>query len=287
MPDACARKSALAKHYVLQALELDYSASARLQADVQCLPFSEIRPPRVLANVDTFRPIIGLGNRDHDLALVRWILPHFRMALRRKKQDLDYYSTILKQPEEPIPRPTYPRCAGGLRAEYNFVGSATSELSSDEESRVQDPPASRVKTPNTFFTPSIPPGSSSSHPTPLLFDDTMPHNPLDVNLHSSPAEESRSKHFDLALHVQVLRRDVAAMKELDDRIGSLITRLCNRIKEALGRRVWAGKPIYPRDANKRVVVSREDWMEKVNFGGARSKPSSVLSPSAVDDKPIS
>ncbi|KAL5530631.1 hypothetical protein ACEPAF_6889 [Sanghuangporus sanghuang] len=269
------RKRAFTKHYLLRALELDYSASARLQSDIQRLPLHEVQPQRFRVNVDTFRPIYSIACRNNDLGLLKWMLPHFRMARQRKRQDLDYYTAILENPLAPIPSPAYPRDQGGFLREYGFT-----ERSSSKQPQVQNTDgSSSTGIPNepsvTFFTPSMPSPSSSDASSTSQREEPTPCG-LDVSL--EPASSSSQSHqdpFDLALHVEVLQRDVTQLKQLDNRIGPAFTRLHIRLKEALGRRIWAGKKIYLRTARRRVKISREAWMDIVNFGGKKPSPASA------------
>ncbi|KAL5488146.1 hypothetical protein ACEPAI_6254 [Sanghuangporus weigelae] len=269
------RKKTFTKHYLLQALELDYSASAQLQSDIQRLPLREVQPQLFRVNVDTFRPVYSIASRNNDLGLLKWMLPHFRMARRRKRQDLDYYVAILENLVAPIPSPAYPRDQGGFLREYGFTGR-----SSLRQPQTQNADGSSLTgTPNepsvTFFTPSVPSPSSSDASSASQREQPAPDG-LDVSLEpASSSSQRRQDQIDLALHVEMLQRDVTELRKLDSRIGAALTRLHIRLKEALGRRVWAGKSIYLRTARARVKVSREAWMDMVNFGGRKPSPASA------------
>ncbi|EJD01057.1 uncharacterized protein FOMMEDRAFT_21511 [Fomitiporia mediterranea MF3/22] len=253
-------ETTLAKHYVQQAIQLDYTSSKALRSDIQTLPLASVGIPKVLVNADTFRPILGLINRNFDIGLLRWLLPHFRKTRRRKLQDLQYCSTALGQ-----------MAGDEVQREDESLGETSAGFA--EESLNPVSPPDTITKATTFFTPSSPP--SPLHPTPALTDESVQRTSLDSHLESSSSRSANNpKLFDLSLHVSILGRDVQAMRKLDRRIGAALARLSIRRKEALGRRIWAGKNVFVRDSKKRTTVSREDWMDMVNFGGRRECTSS-------------
>lgn len=74
------------------------------------------------------------------------------------------------------------------------------------------------------------------------------------------------KPFDVPLHINILSREIEGLTPLQAHIDFLISRTTQRIKERLGRRVWAGKDIWLRsEGNMRRGVGKQQWKEEVNF----------------------
>lgn len=80
-----------------------------------------------------------------------------------------------------------------------------------------------------------------------------------------PPELPDSKPFDVDLHVQVLQRNIQEIEEFEKRLEYVKGRTTQRIKERLGRRVWAGKDVFFMDQGKRVKTTRDRWKDVVNF----------------------
>ncbi|PPQ99917.1 hypothetical protein CVT24_009598 [Panaeolus cyanescens] len=80
-----------------------------------------------------------------------------------------------------------------------------------------------------------------------------------------PPELSEPKSFNVDLHVQILERNVLEIEQFAKRLEYVLGRTTQRVKERLGRRVWAGKDVFFMDQGKRVKTTRERWKEIVNF----------------------
>ncbi|THH05121.1 hypothetical protein EW145_g5027 [Phellinidium pouzarii] len=273
---ARSRNTVLAKHYVLQVSEKDRLSTTLLREELKSKPLPGILRPDIQANVDSFRPILGLANQDRDVALVKWLMYHVRMVLRRKKDDLKFFSAVLAE----VQSGTYLPASAPENESISAVGDPiSSPLSNvdplDVNTERRQKSVTAVESTSTFFT------SSANTTSPLLpLDSTI--DPLDTQEHDTTADPDASsvrlvdppKTLDLELFVTLLQRDIAAMALLDKRIGTALSRLCVRLKEKLGRRVWKDKSIYLRDENGRRQVSREFWMQEVNFAASSAKESS-------------
>ncbi|KAF9473737.1 hypothetical protein BDN70DRAFT_843226 [Pholiota conissans] len=91
-----------------------------------------------------------------------------------------------------------------------------------------------------------------------------PTDPLDPDT-TNPAPTH--KPFSPTLHAQILRQTLSELTTLSARIDYDTARTSQRIKERLGRRVFASAPkdIYIRDEDRRRVVDKDTWRSIVNF----------------------
>ncbi|KAI9067586.1 hypothetical protein FKP32DRAFT_1620029 [Trametes sanguinea] len=103
---------------------------------------------------------------------------------------------------------------------------------------------------STFFDPSSSPGSTST----------------DV----APPKKPRQFHIDY--HIALMRRELDRLLEFLNHAETVYQRTVQRVKERLGRRVWGEKDVFMRDANDRVVVSKERWRAAVNFRPRSENP---------------
>ena len=129
--------------------------------------------------------------------------------------------------------------------------------------------------PVTTVTPSTPPNSKSK---------SRPDSPagiFTVDLDNTPSIPSPApkKLFDIHLHLNLLRRDAEEISQLAKVIEAVLSRSTQRVKERLGRRVWAGQNIFLVSTSQRQVISRDRWSQIVRFRPTGYRPLSI---SAVD-----
>ena len=252
------RHTVFAKHYLLQILGLYKESSSKLREEIQTRALSEVIRPNFEVNHNTFRPLLGLANRDRDVALLKWVMKQHRIAWKSKREDLKFYSDILAKEFDKDPSSTHPSRNAVLSEQSTTIESSNTHI----------PPSAEPS--NGFFTSSTNPVVAQSQ---SQLDDTPSSadiNPLDINLDTFH-RPSPPKPLDLAFYVQSLRNDAREMRELDKRIGTAMSRLHVRMKEKLGRRVWKGKSVYLKSQGQRVAVSRADWTKMVNFKPAGKK----------------
>lgn len=98
---------------------------------------------------------------------------------------------------------------------------------------------------------------------------------LDVDLDApSPPPDSPipEKLFNINLHLRILQKDVDELVAWYENYYEVaLSRATQRVKERLGRRVWAGKDIYLLSANARITVSRKTWTRIVNFKPGKTR----------------
>ena len=106
-----------------------------------------------------------------------------------------------------------------------------------------------------------PPSPPSNFTTPDLFD-------LDLG-DSTPPEIPQIKYFNLNLHIRILTRNLFEFKDFARRLEFVLGRTTERVKDRLGRRIWAGKDIYLSTEGRRSNQTRESWRTIVNFKSTR------------------
>ncbi|KAF8803876.1 hypothetical protein BYT27DRAFT_7171332 [Phlegmacium glaucopus] len=222
--------SIIARHYILQAIDLDRQTDKRLRQAV-CRwdkrlyeaipqPLNQVPAPHFSINRQLLLSVMGEGNVDKDLGLLRWLYTKLPYIIRKKTNDLEHYTSLQK----------------------TYAEAAQSSVSTSKHS----PPP----------TPTLPSPSTNST-TPDLFD-------LDLE-DLTPPETPRIKYFNLDLHVRIITRNLFEIKDFARRLEFVLGRTTERVKERLGRRVWAGKNIYLSSEARRVNQTREAWKTIVNF----------------------
>ena len=220
--------SILARHYILQAMDLDRQTDKQLRQTV-CKwdrrkkkailqPLNQVLAPHFSINRQLLLSVMGKGNVDKDLGLLRWLYTKLPFIIRKKTNDLEHYSSLQKA--------------------YAEVAQSSTGTHQHSLSPI----------------PSYPPADST---TPDLFD-------LDLE-DLTPPETQQIKYFNLDLHVRILTRDLFEIKSFAQRLEFVLGRTTERVKERLGRRVWAGKDIYLSTEARRVNQTRDAWKTIVNF----------------------
>jgi hypothetical protein len=82
----------LARHYLLQALDLEWRTDRALCGDLLTKPLHEVPSPHFAVNRATLLPVFGECNRDKNLQLMRWLSSKFPKILRRKRKYLDWHT---------------------------------------------------------------------------------------------------------------------------------------------------------------------------------------------------
>ncbi|KAJ8469288.1 hypothetical protein ONZ51_g9093 [Trametes cubensis] len=218
----------LARHYLLLAFELERQASIRLRKLVKFTPPAEIPAPRLAITRSLILPVFSAANDNKNTELMRWALRKTLKAIKWKRYNLSYFE--------------------GVRSKWIEAGiyqpPTLTEAEMDEEPLPLGPASSRF---STFFNPS------SSRVA------------EDGSASASTTSSASSQPFNIDLHINLLRRDLDALVELQSRIEDVLARTVQRIKERLGRRVWKNKNIFLRDAGDRVPVSKDFWREHVKY----------------------
>jgi hypothetical protein len=241
-----------ARHYLNQAMELDRITDRRLRGDLLRKPFEKVLAPHFAINRGTLLSVFGEANRDKNTQLMRWLWSKFPKIIRRKKNDLEWYTNL------------HARVQGQIRASSQLGEGKTplkesSAISIDPTRSTTracpDEPTVPIPTPPTYSSSANRPkeiGSSSAFDVDLDGPDVPSPPPI--------------KYFDITLHLEILQRDIEQIENYEVQVRDVLGRTTQRVKERLGRRVWAGKTIYLlTDIDRRRKVSREAWRDIVHF----------------------
>lgn len=224
----------LARHYILEAFALDRQTHERLSLQVADLPLSEVESPRFAVNRGTLLPIFGLSNRSKHLPLARWVSKYCQLALNRKRESLAFFEDV----------------ASAQKLEALDVGSSV----------LPESPA--ITGPQELEEPQ----TATIDESPNVHRGHREVDPLDLDVSSTSSPPPRPmKRFNLELHIEILERDIKEIGELSARAKDSMLRIAQRIKERLGRRVWAGKDIYLVTEGKRVHVTKDHWRDIVRY----------------------
>lgn len=90
---------------------------------------------------------------------------------------------------------------------------------------------------------------------------------VDLDAPSTPLNSfTPDKLFDINLHLSILQKNLGELVSwYENHYEVALSRVTQRVKERLGRRVWAGKNIYLLSENARITLPRKAWTRIVNF----------------------
>ncbi|KAG1883877.1 uncharacterized protein F5891DRAFT_1243019 [Suillus fuscotomentosus] len=91
-----------ARHYLYQAVRLDCSVDRLLRSQLYRDPHGTLAPHFSL-NRGTIIPVFGESNRDKNIELMRWVGWVTRQTIRRKKNDIAWYSELRDSLPPPFP----------------------------------------------------------------------------------------------------------------------------------------------------------------------------------------
>ncbi|KAG5654452.1 hypothetical protein H0H81_001951 [Sphagnurus paluster] len=235
----------LARHYLLEAMKLDRTTDSILRYNIYHYPIRHVFAPHFAINRGTLLPVFSESNRDKNMALMRWLSTKIPAILKRKKGSLKFFGEFK------------------VNMEKNYERRA----------------AHFAKHPKDAANSAFRPRSTRGTPRPSLLERRRPKpqngSVFDVNIDSTapPAPPAPVKYFDIELHLRVLERDIQEIEAFYEHLQAVLGRNTQRLKERLGRRVWAGKDVYMATEGRRRKVSREEWRNAVGF-----KPRKAVDP---------
>ena len=291
--------SILARHYIIQAMELDRQTERILRRSV-CKwdkfkhkvvlrqPLTQVPAPHFSINRQHLLSVMGEGNVDKDLGLLRWLFTKLPYIIRKKTKDLEQYTSLREDAiqssiDASLPPPPPPP------SDFTTPPSDPTTPPSDPTTPPSDPttPSSDPTTPPSDPTtpssdPTTPPSDSttpSSDSTTPPSDSTTPSSDsttppsnfttpdlFDLDLEdSTPPETPRIKYFNIDLHIRILTRNLFEIKNFARNLEFVLSRTSERVKDRLGRRIWAGKDIYLSTDARRLNLTRDSWRSIVNF----------------------
>jgi hypothetical protein len=227
-----------ARHYLLQAMELERQLTHDLQHRVGKMPLEEVPAPHFGINRGTLLSVFGESNRDKNLGLMRWLFLKFPRIIRQKEGTLKFWTAYREGRQR---RKLWPYADPST--------SSQAELSTNPQKVVSDASPLTVQTRNRRWT--APNGVG------VVFN-------LNTDDDNTPAPLPEKK-FNLDLHIRILQRDLSEIQALQAHVQRILERTTRSIKERLGRRVWHGRDVYLRAEGRRVNVSPEKWEQIVGF----------------------
>ncbi|KAG6890927.1 hypothetical protein C0995_000884 [Termitomyces sp. Mi166 len=254
----------LARHYAREAIYWDRQKDRVTKTKIKDCR-DEIPAPKISVNRGTLLPILGLSNRTKNLTLTRWLTRKLPGVLRLKRYNLEYYSKY----RERVQRQQAHKNRLLNRSPDSSAVDAVNTLSVDAPNSDASTTYTPVPEP-TANLPKIDPLIERSRNKPRELDifeidiDSLPPIP-------PPSSREPVRLLDLDLHIRVLERDIAELEEFSKDVDDTLGRNTQRVKEGLGRRVWAGKGVYMADQNIRREVSREEWINTVGFRRERPR----------------
>ncbi|KAF8665613.1 hypothetical protein AX16_000069 [Volvariella volvacea WC 439] len=258
----------LLRHYLLQAIWLDKRTDRLLRNAIYNRSIYRVEAPHFSINRGTVMPVLGLSNRDKNLGLTRWLYSKIPGILKRKRGALENFLHLRDKLEARGLLGSGPRPP----SEAATRPVPTQEVHNPEES------GSPSSSPTSYSVTEEPHAQSTSF-APSLFSH-LPSLARRVQIHTSPIDSPLAvdidnedpppsppppKMFDVNLHISILERDLEEFEELASRLETVLGRTTQRVKERLGRRVWAGKDIYVQDLDRRTTVSKKYWSDIVGY----------------------
>ncbi|GLB33600.1 hypothetical protein LshimejAT787_0104840 [Lyophyllum shimeji] len=239
----------LARHYLLEAIYFDTNTDMSLRRVVYKMPVERIYAPHFAINRGTLLPVFGESNRDKNHGLMRWLSTKIPGILKRKRQSLQYFTEFKK-----------------------WLERGRSEKQTTEQSTTEKAVQAN---------PTEVPSTSSSRPASRL-QKSQTDSVFDVDLDAPPIPTPPPpKYFDINLHLRILERDIREIEAFAENLERVRGRNLQRLKERLGRRVWAGKDVWLSVENRRRKVTREEWQKIVGFKPRRSAEPSQRTPSVA------
>jgi pentatricopeptide repeat protein len=222
----------LARHYLNQAMWLDRETEKLTKLSIR--GNRRMYAPHFAINRGTLLPAFGESNRDKDVGLMRWLATKVPRIIKHKKKGLAFWERYRDHAAHKVARQ--------IQRSSAKAGVPQMTQTSLRPSSSEDEPAKR----------------SSWSPT-GIFDLDMDAPP------TPPAPPPPQKHFDVDLHILILQRDIIEIEKFATQVEDILGRTTQRLKERLGRRVWAGKDIYLTTGEGRQKLSRQRWREIVQF----------------------
>ncbi|KAI0092765.1 hypothetical protein BDY19DRAFT_504153 [Irpex rosettiformis] len=255
-----------ARHYLYQAYRADREnekalRTAVLQADVD---FPQLKVPHLMFTTKMLQSVYGLTNREKKLPMMRWTVHMLYRMKRRRRADIIFFRRILEKHTQ------------ALAAIQEEETSALSEK--DAESTTLEPLTEEAVVSSSSISASNSNNASASsadtQSSPVLETTEESKAEEETDGHEAPISRShkpRRKGFSPNLHLHLLRREYSRLLILERRMIDVVGRTTQRVKEKLGRRVWASRDIYLRSQSTRVLITKEQWRTEVNYKPRRSK----------------
>ncbi|KAI0728733.1 hypothetical protein C8Q72DRAFT_875633 [Fomitopsis betulina] len=241
------------------AIKAEKDTDWELRKAITRRPRFELVAPQIAVNRSLLLAAFGLANREKNLEHMRWTLYKTGQAIRRKKRHIRYYEHRIRWWQ------LSDMAAAEAAAKASETTEAADPAPSRESSTSSESRSSAVF--SSYFTPS----SASEE----VAEKTVhvPQTPyFDADLTASAPSSLPHKPFDIERHLRIMRIDLQQLEGLEERIADGLGRATQRVKEKLGRRVWAARDIYMRHLGMRVILTKEEWEAKARFRASKTLP---------------
>ncbi|KAH6915153.1 hypothetical protein BKA70DRAFT_1141543 [Coprinopsis sp. MPI-PUGE-AT-0042] len=231
-----ANHATLVRHYVLESISLAQEVDMKLRRELQRRPsridLSKIESPHFAITKSIIMPVLGYTNRRKNLSLMKWLSRKLPKIVKRKESDLEFYTAARER----------------LRAYQELKAYKARQERAEADAT--------TKSSSTPTQGSLEPSASPVHPP----------EPLDIDVSSTnlPKPTIR-KPLNLSQHIRIIEQDFRELRSLAEYLDDLVGRTEQRVKERMGRRVWAGKNVFLVGQKERKVVSRDEWAKNVKF----------------------
>ena len=240
----------LVRHYCLQGYHLDRALDTRIRRLIarktNRVKLEELTAPRMSMNRNILQTVVSIANRNknRNMELLRWASFQIERVLKNKRNDVEFYTKYREN----------------LAAEHLETTPSTEDV------------AAESLTSETSSSPSPPQSEVTDQPIPDFHLDFVKNPPY--------VPSPKDKPLDLDLHLALLQRDIEEILPLQNHCLEILGRNTQRLKERLGRRVWAEKDVYLRVPEGRRRIVKEHWSNLVNFP---SQPQTHEGEEAQDD----
>ena len=257
----------LARHYLLQAMHLDFVEDRRLRGDCERYSPGEILAPHFAVSRRMVLPVFAEANRDKNMQLLRWVHLKLQRILRRKRAHVAFYTRTKERWEQQLGVAQRKR---GEDVSAEPIEPRNANESSEGSKPSPEPPIASVAPTDTSVpgAPAAGPAFSvrpPGRPAPRPREPKMLSSFADLDVDRDELESPVPRYFNIDDHLWILRRDTEALESLERYIVSALGRNTQRLKERLGRRVWGQQDIYVRSVGARMKVGRNTWTKIVNF----------------------
>ncbi|KAJ7095200.1 hypothetical protein B0H15DRAFT_828481 [Mycena belliarum] len=246
-----------ARHYLLQAIQLEKQVSHELRHKIGNMPMAQVPAPHFAINRGTLLSVFGDSNRDKNAGLMRWLSSRIPYILQKKQGQLRFYNVLRSARQRKKIWPYEEPSADAVPQLSSYPKKGPSRRRSAQRAdrdRSAQPPRARDQ-PTNASAATIMERWDAPRDVGAVFE-------LDLESDEDEPTFAISKTFNLDLHIQILERDISEIQALRAHIRKIFERTTLRIKERLGRRVSRGKSIYLlTDGDRRRRVSPEHWAQ--------------------------
>ncbi|KAJ7742405.1 hypothetical protein DFH07DRAFT_964454 [Mycena maculata] len=206
----------LARHYLLQAMELDKKVMLDLKNQIGHMPLREVPAPHFAINRGTLLSVFHDSSHDKNLGLMRWLHSKFPRILRKKRGELKYFTQFRHARERKgfwpygDVDPKAPEFPPGFRYVPNPIPTPP-----PLPPPIKLPRSPRAQLKASRFTTlmarwKVPKGVNAVFDAEADYDSISSASPI--------------KTFDVELHIRLLTRDISEIEALYAHVDTILSR---------------------------------------------------------------